>query len=103
LNNRAGVTLGDLGYVYAASGKRAEALAIVKELEGKYARKEANGQYVAAVYSGLGDRERVFEWLEKDFQTRNGKLKEIRWTFAFLPLEGDPRFKDLLKRMGSPD
>jgi len=36
----------------------------------------------------------------KDFQARNGKLAEIRWQLQFEPLRDDPRFKDLLKRMG---
>jgi len=103
LTNRAGIVLGDLGNVYAATGKRQEAIAVIKELEEKYARKEAPGQYVAAVYAGLGEKDKAFEWLEKDFQTRNGKLSEIRWTFSLEPLFDDPRFKDLLKRMNLPE
>jgi len=103
LSNRAGINLGDLGYVYAATGKRAEAIAVVKELEDKYARKEAAGLYVAAVYAGLGDKDKAFEWLEKDFQVRNGKLAEIRWIIPLDPLRDDPRFKDLLKRMNLPE
>jgi serine/threonine protein kinase/tetratricopeptide (TPR) repeat protein len=103
LTNRSGITLGDLGYVYAATGKRAEAAEVIKELEGKYARQEAIGQYVAAVYVGLGDRDKAFEWLEKDFQARNGKLAEVRWQLQFETLRDDPRFKNLLKRMGLPE
>src|SRR6267142_2293261 len=102
LTNRAGITLGDLGYVYAALGKRAEAIDKIRELEEKYTRKEAIGQYIAAVYVGLGDKDKAFEWLEKDFQARNGKLAEIRWQIQFEPLRDDPRYKDLLKRMGLP-
>jgi len=103
LTNRAGITLGDMGYVYAASGKRAEAVAVIKELEAKYARKEAIGQYIAAVYVGLGDKNEAFEWLEKDFQARTGKLTEIRWQIQFEPLRDEPRYKDLIKRIGLPE
>jgi eukaryotic-like serine/threonine-protein kinase len=103
LNNRSGIVLGDLGYVYAATGKRAEAIAVIKELEGKYERKEAIGQFIAAAYMGLGDKDKAFEWLEKDLQVRNGKLAEVRWQIQFEPLRDDPRFKDLLKRMGLPE
>ncbi|MGH9874290.1 MAG: tetratricopeptide repeat protein [Pyrinomonadaceae bacterium] len=102
LAHRASVVLGGLGYVYAATGKRAEAVAVIKELENKYARKEALGQQIAAVYAGLGDKDRAFEWLEKDFQVRNGKLPEIRWNIRFEPLRDDPRFKDQLTRMNLP-
>ncbi len=102
LNNRAGITLGDLGNVYAVVGKRSEAIEKIRELEEKYTRREAIGQYIAAVYVGLGDKDKAFEWLEKDFQARNGKLAEIRWQIQFEPLRDDPRFKDLIKRIGLP-
>ena len=100
LSNRSAITLGDLGYVYALVGKRAEAIERIKELEEKYTRKEAIGQYLATVYVGLGDKDKAFEWLEKDFQARNSKLSEIRWQLQFESILNDPRFKDLLKRMG---
>jgi serine/threonine-protein kinase len=103
LTNRAGITLGDLGYVYATAGKRSEAVAVIKELEVKYARKEAIGQYLSAVYAALGDKDKAFEWLEKDFQARNGKLVEVRWQLQSEALRDDPRYKDLLKRMGLPE
>jgi serine/threonine-protein kinase len=103
LAKRSGVTLGSLGYVYAAAGRRTEALAVVKELENKYARKEAIGIDLATVYAGLGDKDKAFEWLERDFQTRNGKLGSIRWTVTLNNLRDDPRFKDLLKRMNLPE
>jgi tetratricopeptide (TPR) repeat protein len=103
LTNRSGISLGDLGHVYAVAGKRAEAIELIKELEQKYSRKETIGAYIAAVYVGLGDKDKAFEWLEKDFQARNGKLSEIRWQIQFEPLRDDPRFKDLLKRMGLPE
>jgi len=102
LNNRSGIVLGDLGYVYAATGKRAEAIAVIKELEGKYERKEAIGQFIAAAYMGLGEKDKVFQWLEKDFEARSGKLVEVRWQVQFETLRDDQRFKDLLKRMGLP-
>ncbi len=83
------------------TGRRAEALAIVKELEEKYARREAIGQYLADVYAGLGDKDQVFTWLERDFERRSGnRLPFIKWWFAFDDLRGDPRYVDLLRRMG---
>ena len=103
LSKRAGVTLGSMGYVYAVAGKRAEAVAVIKELEDKYARKEAIGFDVAAVYAGLGEKDKAFEWLEKDFQTRDARLARIRWQTQFESLRDDPRLKDLLKRMNLPE
>ncbi|MEO8574064.1 MAG: tetratricopeptide repeat protein, partial [Pyrinomonadaceae bacterium] len=103
LSKRAAVTISTQGYVYAVIGKRAEAMAIIKELEDKYARKEAIGQDLAEVYVGLGDKDKAFAWLEKDFQTRDGKLASTRWFVPFEPIWSDPRFKDLLKRMNLPE
>ena len=92
--------LRDLGYGYAASGKRAEALAVLKELEGKYEKHEAIGQDLAAVYAGLAEKDQAFAWLEKDFQARSGLLSWIRWAIPFDSLHSDPRSTELLRRMG---
>jgi len=100
LSGRERWPLRDLGYGYAISGKRAEADAVIKELVGKYEKGQAIGQDLAAVYAGLGDKDQAFAWLEKDFQTRSGLLGWIRWTPAFESLRSDPRFTDLLRRMG---
>jgi TolB-like protein/Flp pilus assembly protein TadD len=102
LSNRAGVGLSDLGYGYGFLGKRVEAVAIANELKDKYERKEANGRHVAAVYAGLRDKDKAFEWLEKDFESR-GSLASIRWEIPFESLRDDPRSKDLLKRMNLPE
>ena len=99
LAKRSGVTLGDLGHVYAATGKQTEARSVIRELEDKYARKEAIGQDIAAIYAGLGEKDRALEWLEKDLQVHNDRLPNIRWELQFESLRDDPRFKDLLKRM----
>lgn len=102
LSGRAAFVLSDLGYGYGVSGKRMEAYAVAKELEEKYARREASGQFIAGVYAGLGENDKAFEWLERDFQNK-AALTEIRWAIPFEPLRGDPRFKDLLKRMNLPE
>ncbi len=90
----------DLGYGYAISGKRGEALAVLKELERKYEKHEAIGQDLAALYAGLGEKDQAFAWLEKDFKARSGLLAWTRWTPPFESLRNDPRFSDLLRRMG---
>ncbi len=102
LSNRDGVALADLGYGYGVAGKRTEANAIAKELEQKYSKKDSSGMDVAGVYAGLGEKDKAFEWLEKSFQTKE-ELGIIRWRIPFEPLRDDPRYKDLLKRMGLPE
>ena len=82
------------------SGRRVEALAIIKELEAKYERHEALGQDLAAVYAGLGDKDQAFAWLEKDYQAHSANLSRTRWQLPFESLRSDPRYADLLRRMG---
>ena len=103
LTDRYAFVLGNLGYVYAVTGKRTEALGIIKELEEKYTRKEANGASIASVYTGLGDKDKAFEWLEKDFQNRDGLLPDITVSIPLASLRDDPRFKEMLKRMNLPE
>lgn len=97
--DRASSLLRDLGYAYAVAGRRNEAAAIVKELEEKHARREAIGQDLATVYAGLGERDKAFAWLEKDFQVRSGQLAGISWYSPFETLRDDPRYADLMRRM----
>ncbi|MEW6210219.1 MAG: protein kinase [Acidobacteriota bacterium] len=105
-SGRRSLELATLGVCYAVAGKKAEARAILKEIEEKYDRREALGQNLARMYAVLGDKERAFTCLEKDFQARSGLLLNI----AYLPegdilrdkLSGDPRWNDLLRRIGFP-
>lgn len=90
------------GYANAVAGRREEALAVIKELEEKYAQHKALGRNIARVYSGLGKNDKAFEWLEKDLENRSSFLPYIIWFPSFEPLRGDPRYKHLLERMDIP-
>jgi serine/threonine protein kinase/tetratricopeptide (TPR) repeat protein len=100
LSGRWSFVVGPLGQCYALAGRRAEALAIQKELEERYAKHEALATSVAAVYAGLGDRDQAFAWLEKGFEAHSGEMVRINFDQPYEPLKSDPRFADLLKRMG---
>ena len=92
-----------LGYGYAVAGRRSEALAILREVENRYARREARGAQIAWVYAGLGDKDQAFQWLERDFQARSGVLAGSLISQPYLDtLRSDPRYADLLRRMGLP-
>jgi len=100
ISKRSSPSLRALGYFYAVTGNRAEALRIVKELEERYTRRESIGWYIASVYAGLGDRDRAFAWMEKDFQQHSAQLSTITWFFTIGDLRSDPRYADLVRRMG---
>ena len=100
LSNRGASYLPYLGYAAWLQGKRAQALGLVKELEEKYSKGEAEGYDVAILYAGMGDRDHAFTWLEKNFQTGGAQLTTITVEPVFDSLRSDPRFTRLLQRMG---
>jgi serine/threonine protein kinase/Tfp pilus assembly protein PilF len=99
-SGRASYYLGAMGYGYALAGRRADALATLKELEAKYARRESPATDIARVHAGLGDKDQAFVWLEKAFETRSGSLKDVSYEEYFDLLRDDPRYADLVRRMG---
>jgi len=98
--DRTSFSLGNLGHAYAVAGRRDQALAVLKELQDRYERREALGQYVACVHAGLGEIDEAFLWLEKDFAARSGMLEYVIMNSLFDSLRGDPRYADLVRRMG---
>jgi hypothetical protein len=89
------------GMVYAAHGKRAEALQVIKELEDMSGASLSEAHWIAKIYAALNDKEMAFSWLERGLAT--GAIRvfykdEPVWD----PIRSDPRFTDLLRRMGIP-
>jgi tetratricopeptide (TPR) repeat protein len=100
LSNRSSATLAFVGHVYGRLGKRSEAEAVIKELEERYAKKEADGRDLAVVYAGLDDRNQAFAWLEKAFADKSNFLAILRLEPSLDPLKSDPRWNELLRRVG---
>jgi len=76
-----------------------KAIEKIKELEAKYTRKEAIGQYFAAVYVGLGDKDKAFEWLEKAVANGEAVSRNIIDPM-FMSLHNDPRWLPFLRKHG---
>ncbi len=91
---------GALGHAYAVSGKRAEALTVLEKL------KELSKEHyvppfdMAIVYVGLGEKDRAFEWLEKAYAERSFFLTWLKVEPELDSLRSDPRFADLVRRVG---
>jgi tetratricopeptide (TPR) repeat protein len=102
LSKRSADSLSTLGYAYGVTGKRAQALQILRELETQSRRRYVSPIYMARVHVGLGNNEQALAWLERAYEERNFQLVGIyRWPY-FEPLHSHPQFQDLLKRMGLP-
>src|SRR5262249_382992 len=100
LSGRPSEQLSFLGYGYGVLGNRGEAMAVLRELEERYARRQCPAMYLTAVYAGLGDKNPAFAWLEKDYQARTGMLVFIAFYPHYDTLRDDPRYLDLLRRIG---
>jgi tetratricopeptide (TPR) repeat protein len=91
----------DTGMVYAAQGKRAEAVQIIKELEEMSGTNLSQAHWIAKIYATLNEKELAFTWLDRGLST--GAIgsfykDEPVWD----PIRSDPRFADLLRHMGIP-
>ena len=95
--------MAQLGYAYARAGRKAEALKTLGDLEAVAARRYSSPVRNACIYSGLGDKERAFEWLEKGYAGRSDHLTQLKTECMFDPLRADPRFASLVRRVGLPD
>jgi serine/threonine-protein kinase len=89
-----------LAHVYARSGKREEAMKVVGQMH-----ELAKQRYVPAygfglAYAGLGDKDQAFQWLEQSLQDRAWEITYLRVDPNMDSLRSDPRFNDLLKRIG---
>ncbi len=87
-----------LGHAYAASGKTAEAHQVLGELRDLQDRRYVSAYTVAAIYTGLGDKDQAFKWLEKAYEERDVWLMNMKVDPVFSRLRTDKRFSDLLTR-----
>ena len=85
---------------YAHAGRRSDALRLLADL--KLRRKEGYIPSAAFVnaYLGLGDNEQAFYWLEQAYKEQSNILQFLKTHPYFDPIRGDPRFAELVRRVG---
>jgi TolB-like protein/DNA-binding winged helix-turn-helix (wHTH) protein/tetratricopeptide (TPR) repeat protein len=91
-----------LGNAYGRAGKRQEALGVARKLEQLSRTRYVSPAYIALVYAGLGDRTQFFVWLEKSYQERSPLIIRMRVEPMLDPFRADPRFQQILRRVGFP-
>ncbi len=94
--------LAAIGNAQGAMGNRAEAMKNLQHLSEVSKQRYIPAYYFALVYAGLGQKDEAFEWLEKAYQERSSYLLFMRWYPSMVPLRSDPRFQDLVGRIGLP-
>lgn len=96
------IPLKGLGYAYAMSGQTTKAKDMIRQLKEIQKNNYVSPFYFATIYMGLNDTDKTFEYLEKAYQDRSRLLAWLKVAKEFKPLHADPRFQDLVKRVGIP-
>ena len=100
VSNRSPGVMGVLIRAYAHAGRRSDALRLLAELNGQSKTGYVpSGTFVNA-YLGLGENEQAFAWLERAYKEQSNILQFLKIHPYFDPLRTDPRFADLVRRVG---
>ena len=99
-SNDSPALLGLYGHALAIAGDKAGAQQMLAKLEQSSRTRYVPALYFAAVYTGLGDKDQTFHWLEKAFAEQDDRLVYLGVDPMADPLRGDPRFQQLMKRLG---
>ena len=92
-----------LGYVHAHLGQPDTARRIIGELTTVSGQRYTPALAFALVHLGLGERDQAIDWLEKAYEERYNRLAYLRREPVWDPLRRDPRFQDLVRRIGLPE
>ena len=90
--------MANLARAYVASGKRGEAIKLLSDLKKRSNATYSHGSEIAVIYAALGDTDQAMNWLEKGFEERFNPGVLLRPGFD--PLRSDPRFQELVRRIG---
>jgi TolB-like protein/Flp pilus assembly protein TadD len=93
-------SLGHLGNVYARAGRAGEANRLIALLQERAQKDDVGNYEIALIYAGLGKKQEAFKWLEQAYKVRDVGLVYLKVDPCLDPLRSDPRFDDLVRRVG---
>lgn len=91
-----------VAHAEALAGDKAGAQKILRDLQRLSRQTYVSPWWFALIYTGLGDKDQVFVWLEKAYQGREHDLPASNAWPMFDSLHSDPRYQDLIRRVGLP-
>lgn len=91
-----------LGHAYAVSGQRTAARELLRKLEHLANERYVSAYSIALIYVGLAEKDRALESLERAFRRRSPWMVFLKVDPRLDPLRADPRYADLMKRVGLP-
>jgi tetratricopeptide (TPR) repeat protein len=96
-------TLAALAHACAISGRKAEALGLLERLKTLTRRPGVDAANFAVIYTGLGDKDQAFQWLDRGYNDRPSTMERVGVEPRLEPLHADPRFTEFLRKMGLPE
>jgi TolB-like protein/DNA-binding winged helix-turn-helix (wHTH) protein/Flp pilus assembly protein TadD len=94
--------LAALGHGYALAGNRPEAEKVLQTLSDRGKKSYVSPFDLAVIHAGLGEKDEAFTLLEKSIAERSTFLVYTKWEPRLDPLRSDPRFTQILRRIGLP-
>jgi TolB-like protein/tetratricopeptide (TPR) repeat protein len=91
-----------LGAAYAMAGRKPEAENILNRVQQVSKQQFVSPTIYGVLYSALGEKDQAFLWLNRAFDSHDPALEYLKVDPTFDPLRGDPRFTELVKKMGFP-
>jgi serine/threonine protein kinase/Tfp pilus assembly protein PilF len=100
LGGRTANQIAAIAHAHGRAGHSDRAREILQELTARSSEVYVAPMWIALVHLGLGDLDRVFEWMDRAVDERDGSLILISAAIEFDRVRDDPRFKAVLERMG---
>jgi pentatricopeptide repeat protein len=100
ITDRSAAVIAVLIRAYAHAGRRNDALRLLDELKRRRDKGYVPAGAFVNAYLGLDDREQIFVWLEHAYQEQSNILQFVKVHPYFDPVRNDPRFQDLIRRVG---
>ena len=92
-----------MGYAFAVAGRRSEARKIADELAAKRRQNYLCPFEIGTIHISLGEKDEAFRWLERAYDERSACMPGLKFDPRLDPIRSDPRYQDLVRRVGFPD
>jgi tetratricopeptide (TPR) repeat protein len=102
LSRDSAMSLALAGYVHGRMGQRSQALREIQQLADAAKHRYTPAFAQALIYAGMEDRDQAVVWLNKSYEERFARLAYLKHESLWDPVRSDPRFTELLSRIGLP-
>jgi eukaryotic-like serine/threonine-protein kinase len=92
----------EVAKVYVRAGIQPALREWAAEMTALSKRRYEDPAFIGVIYAAVGDKDQAFAWLEKGFKEKSDGIQYLKNNHMLEPVRSDPRYADMLKRMGMP-